>query len=308
MLHIPPKSLATLKAKKAFHEGMITFVCERIDKISTVKDIDWRRATLLFDVVINEIIDDILIGEPTKLVELNSRINPLLQKELDFKKAVEYVFSYDIFCDEKKKKYWAYNLAADLEIDTCVYCNRNYTSTVVKEDGKKVTRPQFDHFFDKSSNPLLAVSFYNLIPSCSICNSSIKGATPMELSTHLHPYIDDDLPNITFSYEFTTDTRSGLKIKVKTPDHSRAKNTVELFAVEEIYNAHTSELRDLLRIRSFFSNRYLEILSASLLKGVIVSKSDLYRVAFGTEYAASDFIKRPFSKFKSDILKELGVI
>ncbi|GGF27439.1 hypothetical protein GCM10011383_43890 [Hymenobacter cavernae] len=308
MLYIPPHSLKILKAKKAFHVAMADFVYERIDKIDTIKGIDCNRVRLLFDIVLNDNIDDILIGEPAKLIELNTKINPLIQRENDLKKAVEYVFSYDVFCDEKKIKYWAYDLASALKIDTCVYCNRNYTSTVVTQKGKKVTRPQFDHFFDKGKNPLLAISFYNLIPSCSICNSSIKGTATMNLSTHLHPYVDDGLADITFSYRYSHIAPSGIRIKVEAPNSLRASNTINVFAIEEIYNAHTSELQDLLRIRRFFSDRYLDILNNSLLKGVSVSKPDLYRVVFGTEYEASNFVKRPFSKFKSDILKELGVI
>lgn len=35
---------------------------------------------------------------------------------------------------------------------------------------------QFNHFYDKGTYPYLALSFYNLIPSCSTCNSSkVKG-------------------------------------------------------------------------------------------------------------------------------------
>ena len=317
MLHLSPSSLTTLKAKKLFHDSMVDMVFKRIDnirtplganKIKSLQGMDCKKNNFRFDFFINNLIDDILVGDPVKLVEVNAKINPIINAVPEFGNAVKYVFNYNWFCDEKQTKYWAYDLAASLEVDTCVYCNRNYTSTVIKHDGKKVTRPQFDHFFDKAKNPLLAISFYNLIPSCSICNSSIKGATTMDLSTHLHPYIDDGLPDITFSYEYSPTSRSGLKVKVKTPSPSRAKNTVELFAVEEIYNAHISELQDLLRTKSYFSDRYLDILSASLLEGVKVSRPDLYRLAFGTEYASSNFIRRPFSKFKSDILKELGVI
>ena len=36
-------------------------------------------------------------------------------------------------------------------------------------------RPQFDHWFPKKKYPLLAISFYNLIPCCTYCNSSVKG-------------------------------------------------------------------------------------------------------------------------------------
>ncbi|MBC6606941.1 hypothetical protein H8B13_08940 [Hymenobacter sp. BT188] len=308
MLHIPPHSLVVLKARRAFYKAMIDFVFERIDNIPKLKNINTRIAVSMFDSFINDNIDGILIGDPKELIVYNSNIDPLIKSVPDFSVAVEYVFNYEVFREKKKIKYCAYNLASDLGIDTCVYCNRNYTSTVVSKNGRKITRPQFDHFFDKADNPLLALSFYNLIPSCYVCNSNIKGTNKMNLSKHLHPYIDDGLSDIAFSYDYSRSTPSGLEIKIITPKLSKASNTISIFAVEEIYNAHTSELRDLIRLRTFFSERYFDVLSAGLLKGVIVSKPDLYRVVFGTEYTTSNFVKRPFSKFKSDILKELGVI
>ena len=38
-----------------------------------------------------------------------------------------------------------------------------------------------------------------------------------------------------------------------------------------------------------------------------ISKSEAYRLIFGVEYNEIDFHKRPVSKFKCDILKELGI-
>jgi len=67
-------------------------------------------------------------------------------------------------------------------------------------------------------------------------------------------------------------------------------------------------LQPLIKTRQYFSDRYLSILSSNLLKNVIVSREDLYRIVFGTEYDTTNFENRPFSKFKSDILKELGII
>lgn len=55
-----------------------------------------------------------------------------------------------------------------------------YTKTVFDEEGEKITRPTFDHWFAKDDHPLLALSFYNLIPSCNICNSSVKGKKEIE--------------------------------------------------------------------------------------------------------------------------------
>ncbi|MFX8327742.1 hypothetical protein ABTL71_18955, partial [Acinetobacter baumannii] len=51
--------------------------------------------------------------------------------------------------------------------DTCPYCNRSYIYYISR---RKEIKPQIDHFFPKSKYPFLAMSFYNLIPSCQTCN------------------------------------------------------------------------------------------------------------------------------------------
>jgi hypothetical protein len=71
----------------------------------------------------------------------------LLEKEL--KTTEYYKFSkymnkrYQYFID--KHGSW---LSKELKVDTCPYCNRQYTFTV---DSSKKTRPQFDHFYPKKN-------------------------------------------------------------------------------------------------------------------------------------------------------------
>ena len=308
MLFLNPNIPQFIKARRAFHKGMIDFVLQRIDWIEPRAKVNSTMVLRLFDDHILEHLDDILIGKPAKLIEISDYLKPFIDNIPDFRIAVEYVFNYPIFISHAESRYDAYKLAESLDVRTCTYCNKNYTNTVIKDDGKKLTRPQFDHYFDKASHPVLAISFFNLIPTCSICNSSIKGTHKMTLNEYTHPYIDNALGEIRFTYKYSEKTKSGLIVKVVTPTPSRAKNTVDAFAIEEVYNSHTGELLDLLRTKQYFSDRYLSILKSNLLREVIVSKEDLYRIVFGTEYDESDFVNRPFSKFKSDILKELGII
>ena len=44
------------------------------------------------------------------------------------------------------------------------------------------------------------------------------------------------------------------------------------------------------------------------LKGVNLSKEEVYRLAFGVHYEDDKFDRRPLSKLKKDILTELGII
>ena len=173
-----------------------------------------------------------------------------------------------------------------------------------------MTRPQFDHYFDKSTHPFLALSFYNLIPCCSICNTSIKHGQEFNLNSHAHPYLDKIAEEFSFSYEYSLDPyhRNGLKIKTNVYKDRFVKKYLEDLKIEDVYNPHTDILFDLIKIKQSYSDKYLSILEKEVLKGLKVSKSELYRLAFGVSIEESDFGKRPFSKFKKDILKELNII
>ena len=307
-MYINPDTPTLLKAKEVFLVEMSKFVQDRVRRLSTLKGIDVSVVECFYDIHISDIIEDILIGKPERLIEIDKDISPLIEASSDVKKGIKHIFKYDLFVEKASTRYDAYQLAESLNIKTCIYCNRNYTSTVFTSDGRKLTRPQFDHYFNKATYPLLAISFYNLIPSCPVCNSSIKGTAEMNLNEYLHPYVDDEIEKIRFTYAYSSDLKSDPKVKIVAPNSLKARNTVEAFALEEIYGSHTSELSDLLKTRQYFSDRYLSLLSSHLLRDVKTSKEEIYRIVFGTEYDESNFIDRPFSKFKNDILKELGII
>jgi hypothetical protein len=288
---------------------MLDLIYHRIDKIDNIKNINNVHVNLLFSHLINDHLERILIGSPTELISINNQINQFIQFFPDLKVGIEFVFNYDWFISKTSERYCAYDLAEALDINTCVYCNRNYISTVIHSSSKdKITRPQFDHYFDKANNSLLALSFFNLIPSCSVCNSSVKNIKKFSLNDFSHPYIDDIVDQVNFSYQYSSNTKTGLKIKVSSKTSKKAQNTLEAFAIEEIYNSHASELLDLLKTKQYFSNRYLDILLTNILKDVIISKNEMYRLVFGVEFDSSEFHNRPFSKFKKDILKELEII
>ncbi|MCR9264324.1 MAG: hypothetical protein NXH86_09195 [Flavobacteriaceae bacterium] len=219
------------------------------------------------------------------------------------------VFSYATF-QKKEKSFNAYTLANNLEQSTCTYCNRLYTNTVVSEKNEKITRPQFDHWYPKKKFSLLALSFHNLIPSCHTCNSSIKGTEVFEIGSHIHPYMDLIKKNdFKFSYKYSTKTKNGIAVKLLFPSGNNAvKRTMEAFKIEEVYNAHTEEIKDLIRLKQAYSDRYLSILANNTYKGLKISKEELYQLAFGVKYNEEEYSKRPFSKMKKDLLLELGMV
>ena len=218
---------------------------------------------------------------------------------------IRKIFNYKNFTTKKKKEYDAYDLAKNLDIPTCPYCNRTYTKTVITKNREKIIRPEFDHWFPKNQYPLLALSFYNLIPSCHICNSNVKGETEFKLDSHFHPY--NSVSNLKARFSYNYKSYDDYKIKINTEDKF-SRNSVEAFQLENIYQAHEDEVKDLIKIRQAYSDKYIDILNNSLEKKIHLSKEEVYRLAFGVHYEEDKFDRRPLSKLKKDILTELGII
>lgn len=223
------------------------------------------------------------------------------------------IFNYNEFISNHKET--SYELASVHNRNTCTYCNRLYTITINNKDEKtgkhndlnRITRPQFDHWFSKSRYPLLALSFYNLIPSCNVCNSSLKGDANFSLDTHLHPYIDKGVNEFMFSFNYKSVHENNVRINVNAG--SKAETTLKEFKIQEVYNAHSNlELKDMLDLKYKYSEDYIKTLFGSTFKNLEVSEKEAYRLIFGIEHDEEHFHKRPFSKFKKDILEELKKI
>jgi len=279
-------------------------------------------------------IERILIGKPSELIKIQDNLFKLKpkfkvyfeekRKSKHFNKSIRIIYSqyltellriidYDTFANKKKNSdYDTYKLAQNLNINTCVYCNRLYTKTVVNTNDKgktiKLTRPTFDHWFPQSKNPLLSLSFYNLIPSCSVCNSSLKSSGDMTLEKHLHPYIDENI-NFQFSYKLKAIGKYQIMITNFGDDiNTRSRNTSDFFKLKEVYKTHLDEIDDLVKIKKAYSVTYLRNLKDFFKGSRQLSNDEIYRLAFGTEINERKFEKRPLSRMKRDILVELGII
>lgn len=223
------------------------------------------------------------------------------------------IFNYKWFTKKDATHYCGYDLAKSLGVNTCPYCNRNYTVTVA--DGKsRVVRPDFDHFFPHKKYPLLALSFYNLIPSCLICNRTVKNQAMIVHGKYIHPYEEGFGNTLKFNF-FPLDTDSSIGTKsnysilpqtnvLEPKKVERCLASYRLFQIEKIYKeSHCGEITDIVRKHYVSNGKYLEILHKSFPAfGTI---DELYRIAFGAYYDEDDFEKRPLSKLTKDVTEQL---
>lgn len=286
------------------------FLKELSDRINDSDDLSPEFKNLLLS---EDNLKKLLISDPENLKKLNDKLMKKIQrlKHPPTNEQIEKAFNYIGFLSQKKKNsYW---LAKKIGRNTCVYCNRLYIFTVEGDaPNEYITRPVFDHWFPKSVFPLLSMSLCNLIPSCPICNSSLKGNQVFRIKDYIHPYIHKGTePQITFIVSRTDEPNSEWTLKVDCGNRKKEMNMLRAFGLNEIYSSHGNlEVKDIMNFSSAYPQGYINTLFDIILEDSDhkMSRSDVFRFFFGTEMESDKFLDRPLSKMKYDILKYLGFI
>ncbi len=211
----------------------------------------------------------------------------------------------------KKEEYNAYDLAQKLQVNICSYCNINHTFTIIKKNGEKITRPEFDHFYDKATYPILALSFYNLIPSCHICNATLKGTIDFSIKTHLNPYSDSfdklakfELKIVNSKFYHSID---GFKLNLDSKD-TRAVSHIEDFKLHDLYQNHKDTVLELIQKNAIYNESYIDELMSQYEGTLFKNREDLLRLITCGYITDEEIGKRPLSKLIKDISQELGLV
>ncbi|HDS1653548.1 TPA: hypothetical protein QEL76_001465 [Stenotrophomonas maltophilia] len=154
------------------------------------------------------------------------------------KRRIEGVLNYSSFCKKRPGGWDAYALCKEFKYDMCPYCQQSLAMTVFR-DGIGAFRPTLDHFYPKYRFPFLALSLYNLVPSCQSCNSSLKGTKDFFDVEHLHPY--ESMESIFFEIDIDKYLKSkpnGVKdwsMNVLAGGSLAASESISTFAIKERY-------------------------------------------------------------------------
>lgn len=178
----------------------------------------------------------------------------------------------------------------------CPYCNRNYIGYK-----KANVIYQLDHFYEKANYPILAASFYNLVPSCSSCNGRKSTA-----SFSYSPYSDIDVDKelrITYKPKSASYMNNPDAIDVQIEASSVMAGNVNVLDLENVYKVHSDTVQELLWKRHVYSDEYIE----SICKLLGLSKPEVDRLITGAYCEKENYGKRPLSKLMADISKEIGL-
>lgn len=231
-----------------------------------------------------------------------------------------FIRLYSAFTVEKidvddKKVVLAYRILNILDQRTCPYCNRSYTFAVYGK-GKKV-RPQFDHFFDKANYPMLAVSFYNLVPSCPICNYTKRNS-----SLHFNPYFYEFLGKFkVYRPHEQGEHANAQPIPLNKAELLRAKDwgdirldtsvneekaDMEKLGIDGLYKKHDDYLKEMMERVQAYNDHACDVLVNSF-QGAGHSAQQVKEFVWGKDIANARNRNHPLSKLTRDVLEQAGI-
>lgn len=230
----------------------------------------------------------------------------------------KYVFRYNAFSEKNEaggRKRDIYQLLEMLGVlEVCPYCNRQFIS-IVKE---KRVRPELDHFKSKSKYPYLAISINNLIPVCNTCNK-LKRDIDDKI---IYPYEEQFGENYIFRADCNQDdivalhTGASTAIKkfkltiekkedIADDEYSkRVHNSINVFALEELYQSHGSYVADLFRQRYILTDEYLEDLKKQFPQ-LFRSEREVKHLLRLMNYSLEEMGHRPLGKLTHDISEQI---
>jgi len=241
------------------------FVLDRLGRLKStrLKHADCRNTRYLNGLIrhLEGEVEQILIAQPAELRSIIAEIGrkfPKLEQVLaekasartlaqqDLVDGLKWVFDYDAFSTWTHAKWNAYALVDLHKLRVCPYCHAAHLNFHVRSF--KDMRPPLDHFYPRSRYPYLGTSFYNLIPSCHQCNSSVKGSRNPIDKNLIHPYEIDE-SHIRFRLKSAKPVDKPLKpddieICIDVSSSSGADLSVEFFALRGRYQWYKHEVAE----------------------------------------------------------------
>lgn len=215
--------------------------------------------------------------------------------------------------------------AKHFSISTCHYCDMTYINTYI-DTSSGGTKRQFDldHVLDKGKCPLIGLSLFNFVPSCSVCNSRAKHSATigkgikskmLKLSpTNSCDYTFEEDVNIHLALskdgdvnQFAMKQSDKVSIKFDTTANPVYQDEVDMFKLEDRYNYHKVYALRLWDLKKKYTDEtFVKI--AKLLSDDKTSvspdtiKEDFFGTYFMTQY------HRAFGKLHHDIMQQDGLI
>jgi len=272
---------------------------------------------------INKIINEypnILKATPKRVIEFCEEFDEIINKKKITTKFWEAIVECLRYEDLRNKEYLEF--ANELHYKTCFYCNAQLTVIIPIEyyqikklrgqiKSRKATF-ELDHIKAKSHYPFLATSFFNLIPSCSICNKAKSDNdiefTFFEEDSSKLEFIEFKLDRKSEQIYWSTNLKSDLKFDFELNGFDK-ENYNNTFRLQEIYDTQKDLIEELIYLKKIYSPSYKkQLMNILKTEKLFPDEAFIDRLMIGNYSKPEECHKRPFSKFTQDIARQLELI
>ena len=244
-------------------------------------------------------LSDLLYGSFEELEVIKEHLGEISDDEV--KKLFNYEAKYQPIISKFFEKY--------VEVHTCYYCNIDSINVFNDFKGESKNGFTLDHVIDKESYPYLALSLYNLVPSCYICNSKLKRSQQIDnvSPTSLTFDFDEKVKFKTFmqNKNLQIEDKEDFDLLLKEDFSDIYQKYIKVFELDGRYEYHKYKVIEMINKRKEYPDSRIKELAKLTEK----TEEDVKQDLFG-EYLFTDdnLHKRPLSKLVRDISKELGLI
>ncbi len=275
-----------------------------------------KKQNYLFREIFKKVnLQEIILANENELKNIINIISPRLEK-LKYKhksiiiRKIKNLFNYS---DKYQSAVLTPFFTENFNFRTCFYCNKDFINNFEDNTEKLVSTFQLDHFYDKGTYPYLALSFYNLIPSCPTCNSSkVKGSencfqiciAPNDKDFNFHERVKFKLILDESCKNLHIESKDDIDISLKEQFTNKYDKYIEVFKLNERYKSHKDIVYDMIKKAELYPESRLKELEN--LTGIPFQqiKKDIFNLIDENE----DLSKKPFSKLIKDISEELKLI
>ena len=331
-----------------YKENILPNICKACNELSNKSEEDSIKYLNILKKIKEGEKDFIVEKKSVKEFEkLNINKKYLPQNLLFYEEYLPYeLFKYaNLYGEGQKideKETWSrHKLLSLMGIEICPYCQRNYISNYTEkndkkceeEDNKEVeenkveenndekTTATLDHFYPKADYPFLALSLYNFVPSCQVCNSIFK--KDADTRDSIYPYEEgfDEL-GVKFKtskeviYEILGEKNFDFSVEIDCKNiedkekENKVKNSIKNLGLDRVYEkSHNQYIQDLLYTVEKYPENYLEA-SVELFENNKGKKEQLKE--YFKDIVKEPYRKRiengePLAKLTKDILEEFDI-
>ena len=211
-----------------------------------------------------------------------------------------------------------------LDIHTCHYCDMAYVNPFTLQTGKKA-QFDLDHVLQKARCPIVALSLFNFVPSCQMCNGSrVKGQRELYSDANIRKKLSPTNEQYDFEGKVTIEivNKKGecstigfekrmddYEIKFNTHLDSDYDEEVNAFYLKERYDYHKCEALRLLDLKERYPDARIMELARMILqspKTKVTAHGVRYITQLKQDIFATGFkhsFHRCFGKLHDDIMK-----